>query len=137
MKLSVLDLAAERVDSADEDVHFPEALVSAVLGEYSSAGDRVLDPFAGFGATLAVSDRMGRSASGIELLPQRVAAIRRRVGPEVVVTGGAARQLDHFDVGAIDLCLTSPPYMNAVFHRRTRSPLTRLSAVTTAHTSQR
>jgi DNA modification methylase len=65
---------------------------------------------------------MGRSAIGIELLPERVAAIRRRVGPDVVVIEGDARRLDHFALGTVDLCLTSPPYMTAVAHPE--NPLT-------------
>jgi DNA modification methylase len=116
MRLSAADLDAERVESADDDVHFPEALVRAVLDEYTSVGDRVLDPFAGFGTTLAVSQRMGREAVGIELLPERVEAIRRRAGPGALVIEGDARHLDDLPVGPIDLCMTSPPYMTSVAH---------------------
>ncbi len=122
LRLSIAELDAERVGSADEDVHFPEALARAAIDAYSSPGDRVLDPFAGFGTTLAVSELMGRSAVGIELLPQRVAAIKRRVGPAAVVIEGDARRLETFRLGLFDLCLTSPPYMSAVGHPE--NPLT-------------
>jgi DNA modification methylase len=42
----------------------------------------VLDPFAGSGTTLAVAKRLGRSAVGIELQPDYLPLIRRRVGHE-------------------------------------------------------
>ncbi len=41
--------------------------------------------------------------------------------PGLGITGDA-RRLGDFDVGPVDLCLTSPPYMNAVDHRQ--NPLT-------------
>jgi hypothetical protein len=52
-------------------VQYPESLVAAVLAEYTSPGDRVLDPFAGYGTTLVVAERMRRAAVGVELLGSR------------------------------------------------------------------
>jgi len=51
LMLSVADVVSERPAGADDDVHFPEALVVAVFEEYTSPGDRVFDPFAGYGTT--------------------------------------------------------------------------------------
>jgi DNA modification methylase len=45
---------------ADDDVRFPETLVELLLREFTREGDVVLDPFAGFGTTLVVAERMGR-----------------------------------------------------------------------------
>ena len=67
MRLSFADLERERVESASEDAHFPEALARAVLEEYSSPGYRVLESFAGHVTALAVCAGVGRSAVGIEL----------------------------------------------------------------------
>jgi DNA modification methylase len=61
-------VVSERPAGADDDVRFSEALVVAVLEEYSAPGDRVLDdPFAGYGTTLVVAERMRRRSVGIEL----------------------------------------------------------------------
>lgn len=114
LPLSFGELVAQRPAGAGIDVHFAESLVEAVLDEYTAAGDVVLDPFAGFGTTLVVAERMGRTAIGVELLPDRADAIRRR-GPAGVVTGDA-RQLAGLVSGPVDLCLTSPPYMTATGH---------------------
>ena len=43
----------------------------------------MLDPFAGWGTTLVVAQRLGR-AVGVELTPERIAAIKRRVSPAAV-----------------------------------------------------
>ncbi|MDO5677665.1 MAG: DNA methyltransferase [Propionibacteriaceae bacterium] len=101
---------AERHPAADEDVHFARWLVEAVLEDLTQPGDRVLDPFAGFGTTLQVAESMGRHAVGVELLPERCAAATA-VAPESTVIQGDARELAQLVSGPFDLILTSPPYM--------------------------
>jgi len=120
--MSADELQAERVHSASEDVHFTRAYVRAVVEEYSAPGDVVLDPFAGYGTTLVVSQQLGRTPIVIELLPERAALIRARLGSKGRVVEGDARELDRFGLGTVTLCLTSPPYMNAVDHPQ--NPLT-------------
>lgn len=116
------ELAAERPDTASEDIHFTQALVREVVQQYSSVGDVVLDPFAGYGTTLVVSHELGRRPIGVELLPERAALIRQRLDSSGAVIEGDARQLDRLQIGPVDLCLTSPPYMSAVDHPQ--NPLT-------------
>lgn len=120
LPLTYAELVAQRPAGVEIDVHFAESLVETVLDEYTVAGDVVLDPFAGFGTTLVVAERMGRTAIGVELLPERVEAIRRR-GVTGVVTGDA-RHLAALVPGPVDVCLTSPPYMTAAGHPE--NPLT-------------
>jgi DNA modification methylase len=116
LQLRIADLVDERPVGADEDVHFTESLVATVLDEYTAPGEIVLDPFAGYGTTLVVAERMGRNGIGVELLQQRADLIRRRLtGPAQVLTGDA-RNLTALVQGPVDLCLTSPPYMTAVDH---------------------
>jgi len=122
IRLSAGDLAQQRPGNAADDIHFPEALAQAVIGGFSKEGDRVLDLFAGYGTTLVVSERMGRTATGVELLPERVSLIRQRLGSAAQVVQGDARRLDELGFGLFELCLTSPPYMNAVEHPE--NPLT-------------
>lgn len=109
------DLANERFSEADEDIHFTEGLAEAVIGEFSLPGQVVLDPFAGFGTTLLVAERMGRSAVGVELLTDRAELIRRRLGGGSVINGDA-RDVGKLVDSPVDLCLTSPPYMSVVDH---------------------
>jgi DNA modification methylase len=123
LELSQDDLVAQRPEGADQDdVHFTEALAAAILTEYTEPGDTVLDPFAGYGTTLVVAQRMGLAAVGIELLPRRVRIIRDRVADRARVIEGDARRLGGYGVGPVDLCLTSPPYMTAADHPE--NPLT-------------
>lgn len=119
-------LRADRHPRADEDVHFTRAVAATVIGACSEPGDVVLDPFAGFGTTLAVAHDLGRRAVGVELLPERVDLVRELV-PRAVVLEGDARELgalldDVDDLEPVALCLTSPPYMTA--NRHPTNPLT-------------
>lgn len=79
------------------------------------------------GTTLVVAESLGRSAIGVELVPERVAAIKRRVSPSAVVLEADARNLDDLHLGEIDLCFTSPPYMSAIEHPQ--NPLTGYSTL--------
>jgi DNA modification methylase len=122
LRLSMADFRAEQWTEADDD-HYSRALVRAVVEEYTAPGDRVFDPFAGFGTTLIVSEELGRVAVGIELLPERVDIIRGRVSSATTqVIQGDVRRLEGSELEAFDLCLTSPPYMPR--HDHPWNPLT-------------
>ncbi len=126
--LRAAELVAERPAGSTEDVHFTEALAASVIEDTTSVGDVVLDPFAGYGTTLAVATRLGRAAVGVELLAERVEQITARTAGRATVVHGDARTLSELlelhgrPVGSIDLVLTSPPYMTSVDHPE--NPLT-------------
>jgi site-specific DNA-methyltransferase (adenine-specific) len=69
---------------ADRDFHpatFPVVLAERCLRVAGlTAGDLVLDPFAGTGATLVAAQQLGLSAIGIEIDPAYCEAARRRLG---------------------------------------------------------
>ncbi len=74
---------AERLkDTSGRKLHptqKPEALLARVLVAASNAGDLVLDPFFGSGATGAVARRLRRSYIGIERDPTYAEAARKRI----------------------------------------------------------
>ncbi len=47
-----------------DDVRFTQSLISYFLQAYTKPNALVLDPFAGYGTTLVVADRMGRCGIG-------------------------------------------------------------------------
>jgi site-specific DNA-methyltransferase (adenine-specific) len=57
----------------------PEAVLERILRVSSSAGDLVLDPFAGSGTTLATARRLGRRYLGVELSENYAEQVRRRL----------------------------------------------------------
>lgn len=120
--LHAAELRAQRPTGTAEDVHFPESLAESVIEDASSPGDLVLDPFAGYGTTVAVAARLGRRAVGVELLPEHLALARSRVPHEVALIAGDARRLGDLVAGPVDLVLTSPPYMTDGHHPE--NPLT-------------
>jgi len=87
-----------------------------VLRQFSSRGQRVLDPFAGFGSTLVACAVEERASIGIELAPARVALIRARLAryPEAQteVMAGDARDVSPADA-SVDLVATNLPYFES------------------------
>lgn len=118
----IADLVAERPEGTADDIHFTEALAEAVIGHASQPGDLVLDPFAGYGTTVAVAERMGRRAIGIELVPEHLEIARRRIAGRAHLLLGDAREVAGLVIGPVDLVLTSPPYMPSADHPE--NPLT-------------
>ena len=116
------DLAAQRPAGQADDVHFTEALAETVIADTTSPGDVVLDPFAGYGTTLVVAERMGRRAVGVEVLTEHVQIVQARTSGRARVVHGDARRLADLVTGPVDLVLTSPPYMTSVAH--SDNPLT-------------
>ena len=110
------DLVAERPSGTADDIHFTEALAASIVGYASQPGDLVVDPFAGYGTTVAVAARMGRRAIGIELVPEHLEIARRRTTSDARLILGDARDLSRLVDEPIDLVLTSPPYMPATDH---------------------
>jgi DNA modification methylase len=120
--LRAADIAVERPEGTEDDIHFTEALASSVIAHVTKPGDLVLDPFAGYGTTVAVAERMGRRAIGIELVPEHLELARRRTGGSGTLILGDARELSRYVDPPVDLVLTSPPYMAGANHPE--NPLT-------------
>jgi hypothetical protein len=109
---------------ADEIFHpakFPEVLVQEFIELFSSAGDSVLDPMVGTGSALVAAVKSQRNAVGIELNPTFADIARRRAVtnaprllnfiPKVDLIQGDAREIDRLiPAGAVNYCITSPPY---------------------------
>ncbi len=120
--LRAADLLAERPEGTADDIHFTEALAASVIGHASKPGELVLDPFAGYGTTVLVAERLGRRAIGIELVPEHLEIARHRTVGRVRLIEGDARELSRFVDEPVDLVFTSPPYMVSTDH--SQNPLT-------------
>lgn len=66
---NVIHLATE-CQNKNHPAAFPESLPEWFVKLFTKEGDTVLDPFAGSGTTLMVSQKMKRNAIGIEILPE-------------------------------------------------------------------
>jgi hypothetical protein len=101
------------------DVRMPPVLVRRLLAEYTDRDDRILDPFAGFGTTLAVAESLDRRAWGVEYDADRVAYARGRLDVPDRLHHGTATAIPE-DIPTLDCVLTSPPFMH---ESDTRDPL--------------
>lgn len=95
---------------------FPEAVAQSSIEFFSAPGERVFDPFAGVGSSVAAAAAAGRHGIGIELSPEfhALAAARSDLGPQGQILRGDARSAVHLlaDCGIeqVEYIITSPPY---------------------------
>jgi SAM-dependent methyltransferase len=96
---------------AHDDVRLAESFIEYALDRFSTPGERVLDPFAGYGTVLGVAERMGREAWGIEIDARRAAYARSLLRRPERLLIGDCRQMGSMPLPTFDLALASPPYM--------------------------
>jgi DNA methylase len=94
----------------DEDVRYAPELVAHFVRRFTRAGDRVLDPFAGFGTTLLVAEQLGRLPLGVELEERRVDYIRSQLRDPGAIIQGDSRRIGELDIPPFALSITSPPF---------------------------
>jgi DNA modification methylase len=95
-----------------EDVRASENMLEHFIREYTTEGQIVFDPFAGFGTTLLVAEEMGRIGYGIEFSKPKADYVRGVIAHPHRLIEGDSRKLLEYDLPNFDLCLTSPPYTN-------------------------
>lgn len=77
---NVLHLATE-CNNKNHSAAFPEELPEWFIKLFTKEFDTVLDPFAGSGTTLFVSNRMKRHSIGIEIMPEYFEMIKSKIRP--------------------------------------------------------
>ena len=99
-----------------DDVRSSDNLAATFLQHYTQPGDTVFDPFAGFGTTLYMSEKLGRVGYGVEYLPERVRYIQSVIRNKSNILCGSALELDKLPLPIMDFSFTSPPYMSKNNH---------------------
>lgn len=96
---------------ADNIDQYPESLVRYFLEHYTKAGDRILDPFIGFGTTAFVAEDMNRTPYGIEADGERFEWAAGQIAHWQNIKHGDAADIPEHNFPKMDFCITSPPYM--------------------------
>ena len=99
------------LEFADDDVRSADSLVEHFISEFTEPGDIVFDPFAGYGTTLVVAERLGRVAFGIEIDQRRAGYARSRLRRPERLFIGDSRDFRHVELPEFDFSFSSPPYM--------------------------
>ena len=90
---------------------FPESLAHRLIELYSQKGDVVLDPFAGSGTTNFMALSLFRKTIGYELEEKYVEMIKRRCGWRAKIYNKSCEKMEELEDGSVQLCITSPPYL--------------------------
>jgi hypothetical protein len=89
-------------------IAFPPNVVERLVKEFSQKGDVVFDPFAGFGTTICVANRLRRKGFGTEIDKKKIIFAKEKFKVDLIEKSAFA--LDYEIYPKIDLCIFSPPY---------------------------
>lgn len=95
------------------DMRYPDAFAEKFILEYTKKGDKVFDPFSGFGTTLTVAQKLGRIGIGIEYEKDRCDYISKKLKSPNKVIHGSSLKIKDYKLPKFDFCITSPPYMRS------------------------
>ena len=116
----ILSGKADRQKTSIHPATFPVELPTTFIEFFTRRGERVLDPFAGTGTTMAAADSLSRESAGIELEPAFIDFAQSRTSAPIhngdalsVLSDPATFPDNHFDY-----VFTSPPYMNTLHKSR-------------------
>jgi DNA modification methylase len=97
--------------NGDTDIRYTEEFVEMFILKYTKRGARILDPFAGFGTTLFVGQRLGRAVLGIEYDESQYEYINDRIKEPCKIIHGNSLNLGSYNLPKFDFSITSPPFM--------------------------
>lgn len=95
----------------DSSFRYTDKFVEKFITEFTKKGDKILDPFAGFGTTLLAAQKLGRIGTGIEYDKERYNYVKTRLKYPTKVILGNSLKISSYNLPKFDFSITSPPYM--------------------------
>ncbi len=95
-----------------QDIRLSENVLAHFIEEYTSQGDAVFDPFAGFGTTLIVAEQLGRVGFGVELNEERHAYASSQIANPANLILEDVRNVEMNNFPQFSLSISSPTYMH-------------------------
>lgn len=92
------------------DGRFDPKLIEVLVTNYSLEGDKVFDPFSGFGTTICVAESLNRVGYGIELDDDRYRYSVSICNNVDNIIHGDLMNIPVSKLPKMDLCITSPTY---------------------------
>ena len=103
-----LENAPAGQDNSDQ---FPESLPRYFIDHFTKKGDKVFDPFLGFGTTAFSAEKAGRLPYGIEADRARFEWAAGQLTHWNQIIHGDSALMNDYKFPKMDFCFTSPPYM--------------------------
>lgn len=114
-RITTVNPQIEKFKVGSKIVHiapFPEELVYRLISLFSKKDDWVLDPFCGSGTTNFVAIALGRKTIGYDIEPQYIELAKIRCKNNGIFYCKSSEDMSEVKDNFIDLCITSPPYLN-------------------------
>ena len=94
----------------DSDGRFDPKLIEILINNFSSIGDKIFDPFSGFGTTISVAESLNRIGYGIEAKYERYKYSINNCSNINNILYADLMNIPITKLPRMDLCITSPTY---------------------------
>lgn len=101
----VLSGKLSKITMPSSDIRFSNAFARKMIRMFTKKGDKILDPFAGFGTTLFNAQSLGRIGYGIEFDKQRCSLIQQKLRSPSLIICGDSLKLSSYNLPKFDFCL--------------------------------
>jgi len=108
---------------------FPLELCKRLIEIFTKKGDTVLDPFVGSGTTMVAARDLERHGIGFDVNPKFIEIAKKRVSQQKIIPleiddvrlycEDARNILNFVKPNSVDLIITSPPYWDVLWQKRT------------------
>ncbi len=112
----------------ESSFRYPPEFAKKFIREFTKKGDFILDPFAGFGTTLLIAQKLGRIGIGIEYDKDRCDYVKKKLKSPCQIICGDSLKIASYNLPQFDFSLTSPPYMRSFDKENPFSNYTKLGA---------
>lgn len=93
-----------------EDGRFDTGLLKYLIKNFTNKKSKIIDPFAGYGTTIIVSEKLKRKAWGIEINKEKYLYANSKIKNQDRLLNIDAINIGNYYKSYFDVCITSPTY---------------------------
>lgn len=93
-----------------EDGRFDQRLLKYIINNFTNDKSLIIDPFAGYGTTISVAEKLKRNAWGFEINKDKYLYALSEINNKERLINDNVKNISNYFKSFFDICITSPTY---------------------------